>query len=201
VYDFRTVTLLKDVLIGEGLLAARPAAGAVVAGSLYSATDTGAIYRRDSDGTWHTWRPAAGGASSELGYTQITAPISILSTSEAAGTLIFSPGAITFPGTPVICEVFAHIITPNVLSAAATLSLFEGATQITELAAPFLGQNSGTNQGVFPVSARYRFTPTAGAHTYTVTAFASSVSGTPKVSAGAGGAAGIPPAFLRFITV
>jgi hypothetical protein len=47
----------------------------------------------------------------------------------------------------------------------------------------------------------YRFTPSAGSHTYSFGATASSTTGTPQIGAGAGGGAVQAPAFLRILKV
>jgi len=144
--------------------------------------------------TGPTGATGASGGGGEIGYTQITSPVNITSTTEASGTTILSPGALTFDGNPVIVEFFADVTIPNGTNVSVRVCLFEGSTEITRLATIFLG----SGQMIVPCSTKYRFTPSAGSHTYTVTAFASSTSGTPAVGAGAGGTAGEPPAFVRF---
>lgn len=135
----------------------------------------------------------------EIGYTQITAGVNVVSTTEATGTTIISPGALTFDGAPVIVTFFGGIKTPTAAAGNATVvCLFESTTQITEL-----------GNVVTPAAAQtqvwstftYRFTPTAGSHTYTITAFATTTTGTPQINAGAGGTGANPPAFVRFTKV
>lgn len=135
----------------------------------------------------------------EISYTQITSPVNVVSTTEASGTTIISPGAITFDGGLVLLEFWApYVIPPHVVGDAITINLFEGATQITrliQLAA------ASTSPGFTPEIARYRFTPSAGAHTYTITAYVDITTGTPGVGAGSGGTGGCAPCFLRFTKV
>ena len=145
-----------------------------------------------------------GGSSSpgfEISYTQITAPINIVSTTESSGTVILSPGAITFDGSPVLVHLFAPVLVTDSAAVGdfAVLSLFEGATQICRMIineAPITVTPYQLTGNAF-----LRFTPTAASHTYTVTAFASSTTGTPKVTAGTGGAGAYPAAFIRFTKV
>ncbi len=137
----------------------------------------------------------------EINYTQITSTVNIVSTSESSGTSIIAPGAVTFDGAPVLVDFFAAgIIAPNAAAGnLVILSLFEGATQIgrlLELETPVSGSNLRDAAYL-----SYRFTPSAGSHTYTVTAFASSTTGTPAVLAGAGGTAARVPAYVRFTKV
>lgn len=142
-----------------------------------------------------------GGGGGEVGYAQITSGVNVLSTNEASGTTIISPGSITFDGAAVMVEFFAPFCTTDngALGHQTVVSLFEGATQISRLALSFNHVNSVQNES--PMYGRYRFTPTAGAHTYTVTAFSTSTTGTPAIGAGAGGTGNNPPAFIRFTKV
>lgn len=146
----------------------------------------------------------SGGAGSpgfEIGYDQITAPVNIASTTEATGTAIITCAAHIFDGAPVICQFSAPSI-ENDLAATGDLtvaSLFEGATQIArlvEVSTTFTG-----SRGDYPCAGFIRFTPTVGSHTYTITAFATSTTGTPRVLAGPGGTGALAPAFCRFTKV
>jgi hypothetical protein len=135
----------------------------------------------------------------EINYTQITAGVNIVSTTEATPTTIISPGAITFDGSAVRVEFFSYgVVSPAVQGGASVILLFEGATEITRLAVVI--SPAAVNLEA-PVYAAFRFTPTAGSHTYTIAARATSTTGTPTVEAGAGGTATPPPAFVRFTKV
>jgi hypothetical protein len=133
-------------------------------------------------------------------YTQITAPVSITDTAEATATALISPPAITFDGGLVNVDFFGVV---QFDTAAAgdfcTVTLFEGATQIARLARALSAVTAAAN--VETVRGTFRFTPTAAAHTYKVCAFATSVTGTPQLLAGAAGTGGNPPAFIRFTKV
>lgn len=136
----------------------------------------------------------------EINYTQITASVNIVSTTESTGTTVFSPGAITFDGGPVLLTFFS----PNVGSVSVTgdnfiISLFESTTQIARLAQ--FSPGTTTAQMEQALSAFYRFTPTAGSHTYTITAFVTATTGTPNVGAGTPGTGAYTPAFIRFTKV
>jgi len=134
----------------------------------------------------------------EIGYDQITAAVTVASTTEASGTTVIACAAHVFDGAAVIAEFFAQ----NVLPAAAAnalivVGLFEGATQIGRFG---LVQSPNIASGIqVPFYGRYRFTPSAGSHTYTVTAWQSGGNGT--IQAGAGGAGANSPAFARFTKV
>lgn len=135
----------------------------------------------------------------EISYTQITSPVNIASSTESSGTAIISPAAATFDGGAVLVEVFA-VIQGGSVATQEQICLFEATTQITRLGA--LAQ-SAASTGFFQATTwKYRFTPTAGSHTYTVTAFANNTTGTQaSVQCGSGGTGGLPPAFIRFTKV
>lgn len=136
----------------------------------------------------------------EINYTQITSGVNVTSTTEATPTTVISPGAITFDGAPVIAEFYAVIVSPLGATSVLTVVLFESTTEIARLAELEQFGAGGSQQFVGTLYGRYRFTPSAGSHTYTVGAFVNSTAGTPAVGAGTGGA-GNPPAFIRFTKV
>lgn len=158
-------------------------------------------------GTGKVVGSAAGAAAAvfppgfEINYTAITSPAAVTDTSEATHTALISPGAITFDGTAVIVEFFAQIICPSATSTTdfVGVTLFEGASQITRLGTIGIGNLTSGQQMQVGCNFRYRFTPSAAAHTYTVCAFTNSVTGTPQLLAGNGGTGGQPPSFVRFI--
>ncbi len=132
----------------------------------------------------------------EIGYDQITATVTVTSTTEATGTTVITCAAHYFDGSPVMVEFFMPIMDPPTANNDYIISLFEGATQIGRLWHYFnTGQSySGGCMG------RFRFTPAAGYHTYTVTAYKTGAA-TPSVGAGAGGTGAHVPAFVRFTKV
>lgn len=132
----------------------------------------------------------SGSAGFEIGYDQITSPVSVTATTEAAGTTVISCAAHTFDGSAVFVTFFAASVSGG---GACNVSLFEASTQITELA----DSNPGASGN--PITGMFRFTPTAGSHTYTVTAFRTVSNAT--IQAGSGGTAGFPPCFIRFTKV
>lgn len=140
------------------------------------------------------------GAGTEISYTQITSPAAITDTSEATATALISPGSITFDGSPVVCEFFGDVAADTgAASDLLIITLFEGSTQITRLG--WLRTVVTAAASVGTMCCRYRFTPTAGAHTYKLCGFVASTSGSPQILAGSGGTAGHPPAYVRFTKV
>lgn len=136
----------------------------------------------------------------EVSYGQTTlSTVPITATVEASSNVLITAPAFTADGvTPYLCEIFAVACTLPTAAAgdAVLLSLFEGATQITRLwnaATPSTG-----SQQYIPVYARFRFTPAAGSHTYTLNGKANTTTGTPGLRAGSSVSSDWPPAFIRF---
>ena len=137
----------------------------------------------------------------EIGYDQITATVNVTSTTEATPTTVISCAAHVFDGSPVLVSFFTPgLTTPN--NAAGDfirISLFESTTEIGVIA--FRETPSSTHVEVGSISGFFRFTPTAGSHTYTIGGSVNSTVGTPAVGAGAGGTGAFVPAFVRFTKI
>ena len=137
--------------------------------------------------------PASSMAGYQWGYDQITAPVTVAASTEATGTTIIACGAHTFDGSPVMAEFVAPYVQTGAGTSYVVISLFEGATQIGRI-----GETVGAT-ATGPFSAALRFTPTVGAHTYTVSAYY--VSATGIVGAGVSGTGAFVPAFVRFTKI
>lgn len=134
-----------------------------------------------------------------LGSVQATSNVAITSTTEATGTTILALPAITFDGNPV--ELQFNAASVGVPGATSTLnfvifSLFEGATEIAKIGTISLTDLTTTQAFQAPIFSTFPFTPTAGVHTYTITAFSNSATGA-TVFAGAGGTTTYMPANAR----
>lgn len=140
-----------------------------------------------------------GSGGGEIGYDQITANVSVTSTTEASGTTVIPGSAHTFDGSPVIATFCAP---EGVVSSAGgflVVSLFEGSTQIGRFT--LIQWPASTASLIIPCIGMLRFTPSAGSHTFSVTAIRNSASVTCLIGAGAGGTGTLMPAFLRFTKV
>jgi len=134
-----------------------------------------------------------------IGYDQITTTVNITGTAEATPTTVIPGSTYIFDGAPVWAEFFSPSVNPpSVASQALIICLFEGATEICRWGDI---RSASASFNANPITLRYRFTPSPGNHTYSIKAFASSVTGTPAVQAGAGGAATDMPAYLSFTKV
>lgn len=135
----------------------------------------------------------------EFGYDQITADVNVTSTIEATPTTILTCASHIFDGQPVLVTFFTpYVVTPNVAGGTVQLGVSESGTQLGK----FLYLQNTANVGFAgAIVGHYRFTPTAGSHTYAIYGFVSSTSGTPRVGAGAAGAGNPLPAFVRFTKI
>lgn len=134
-------------------------------------------------------------AGYEFGYDAITSDVTVSATSESSGTTVITCAAHTFDGGPVWAHFFCEeTIMGSGASNFLVISLFEGSTQIARLANYF---SSLTQTLVTPCNGWFRFTPSAGSHTYSITAYRNNANCT--IKAGSGGTAASPPAFVRFL--
>lgn len=137
------------------------------------------------------------GPGTEIGYDQITGNVTVSSTTEASGTSVIAGSSHTFDGSPVIATFYcAGVDVAGSSGAEVVVNLFESSTQIGRLG---LFQSAGAGGLITGATLTYRFTPSAGAHTYSVTAY--EFGGAGVILAGSGGAGGYLPTYLRFTKV
>ena len=79
-----SATLLGTLL--HGLAASRPAANAVAGGTVYSATDTGAISQSDGS-SWSTWATISAGIADQGAFTFLDGTVAAAPATPAAGKL------------------------------------------------------------------------------------------------------------------
>ena len=133
----------------------------------------------------------------EWAYNEITSNAAIAANSEGTANTVVAASAVTFDGAPVLVEFFtSRADCQNTLGAALVVLLQEGATVLGRLA---LVLNPAAQAFAVPILAHYRFTPTAAAHTYTVTAY--TTSGSATIEAAGGGSGAQMPAFIRITKV
>lgn len=133
----------------------------------------------------------------EWDYVQKTTNTNITNTTEGTADTILTGNAVTFDGAPVMVEWWSPSVqTPGTAGAIILVILFEGATVIGYFNAP-VGVAGSENYG--SQGGRYRFTPTAAAHTYHVKAIVTA--GTGVVGGGAGGTGAFLPTFMRITKV
>jgi len=133
--------------------------------------------------------------SGEIVYTQITAPVQILNSAASSSHQVVPPTAIAYDGTPIMIEFYSpSVLTPNITGGHIMFNVFDGVTDLG-----YLGDILCTQPVVqAAVSLRRRFVPTAGVHSYQITAWTPTpVANGGYVYAGTGGVALWPPAFMR----
>lgn len=176
------IAQLEGVAVGFMHGMSRPAASSALTGYFYMHTGTGVV----SYCTGSTWINDLQ-SGSHIGYDEVTADVSVGSSTEATGTTVITCTAYIFDGTPVMAEFFCPYW-ETAGAQAVVVSLFEGATQIGRLAVQSV-------PGF--VSGKMRFTPSAAGHTYKVTAHRTAAGGN-TLKAGAGGTGAYAPMFIRF---
>jgi len=132
----------------------------------------------------------------EIAYDQITSGVNVASTTEGTPTAIIAGTSHTYEAVPYNAEFFSPQVADSSAAAGTVTILFIGdGASIGRIATS--DSVTATTQIIQALTGRFRFTPTAAAHTYGISAFASSATGTPAVGAGAGGINTLVPAFLR----
>jgi hypothetical protein len=149
-----------------------------------------------TDATHALWA-AGGGGGGEIGYDEITTSVSITGTAEGSATTVITCAAHTFDGTPVMVEFFTALLrTSTAATSQIIVGLYESGTLVNRIMAL---QNDAASPSGMGAIGGFRFTPSAGSHSYVVMAWTTSTSGAQAlVAAGAGGAGNNPPAWVRF---
>ena len=115
------------------------------------------------------WYPSA--ASNEIAYGQRTSDVNVTATSAAAATdLGITTGAATYDGTAVVLQFSAAAVDKG--TSAIYIALYDGASLVVDR----LCQTNST--GAQALNGFYRFTPSAGSHTYLVKGWVDAGTGT-----------------------
>lgn len=133
----------------------------------------------------------------ELAYAQVVAPVTINTTTEATAVVLVSAPPITLDGATVVDIEFSTVQmgTPAIAAAATLVCLFMDGVSLGRWATVQTGTASASPFSV-PLLLRYRMTPAAGVHTFSVRAYCSG--GTATVQAGpAGGPGSMLPMWVR----
>ena len=132
----------------------------------------------------------------EIAYDQITTGVNVASTTEGSPTAIIAGTSHVYENVAYVFEFYSPSVTDSsAAGGTVTALLIQDAASIGRLAVA--ESVAATTQVILALVGKYRFTPTAGAHTFGVSAFASSATGTPAIGAGAGGSGTLVPAYLR----
>lgn len=131
----------------------------------------------------------------ELAYVEFTSPVAVSGTSETVSPNdVVSAGAVTFDGTACWFEFWCPYVTPNSTTSADVFAAFYDGT--TSQGKAILVEN-GTSPGVAmcPGWMRRKLVPSAGSHTFKVSAWEASGAG--SIGAGLGGAGNYLPGYIR----
>jgi hypothetical protein len=138
---------------------------------------------------------ASGGGDSELAFAQITSNVDITSTTAATPTEVISAGAVVFDGSTRVCiEFFCMQVRSS--HQFVVLTLWDDATQLSRFGVVQIALDVN-----MPVLLRRILTPSAGSHTYKVTAYKSGGTGTITAGTGSGGDGANVPAYIRIATL
>jgi hypothetical protein len=142
-------------------------------------------------GTPGTWTSSNSGE--ELAYNQITANVTVSSTTAANPNLVIEGTSRSYDGGAIIVEFCSSCLQTNAtVQSACLVGLWDSATDLGYLADVFNG--SATNIAV-PVYARRRIVPTVGTHNYRAVAWVNSGAAATVFAGSPGGTFG--PAFIR----
>jgi hypothetical protein len=132
----------------------------------------------------------------EIAYDQITSTVNIVATAEGTPTAVIAGTSHTYENVPYLFHFHAPVAVDSSAAAGTlTVLLMQDSASIGRIA--ILDSITVSTQIQAALTGELRFTPTAAAHTFGVSAFVSSTTGTPQVGAGAGGSGVVVPAFLR----
>jgi hypothetical protein len=168
-----------------GTTAGAPTAGTYVAGDFVVSHD-GHVYvctANGTPGTWSTW-PAQG----EIAYNDATGlpPYIIGSTVAATPTVIIPGTTVTYAAsTPIYVEAFSILVSTPSVAGTTSLCLVDGTSFVQDIGKI----TTSGSQFAIPFYGQFKITPSAGSHKYGLGAYASSLTGSPSLSA--------PPCFIR----
>ena len=136
----------------------------------------------------------------EYDYVQFTSPVSITATTEGTADTIVTGSAVTYDGTTIVMVEcwFPYYTAPPSAGVDTLFVLYDGASSIGLIGLHSV-PSSASSQRPGPVRGIRRLTPSNASHTYSIRAYVST--GTGSVGAGAGGAGGHMPGFIRITRV
>jgi len=132
----------------------------------------------------------------EIAYDQTTSTVAVVSTTEGTPTAVIAGTSHTYEAVPYLIEFScaAAVYPSTTAGLIVVLAMVDGAS-VGRIA---YGENDITGgQSTTPMVGHLRYTPTAAAHTIGASAYVSSTTGTPQLTAGAGGAGTFTPVFVR----
>lgn len=189
---FPRPTGVPELLHGDGSPEGRAFAPQ---GSVYMRRDQSGLYVKTT--AIHVDTGWVLNGSAELDFKQATADITgINATTEAGATAVLSGNSVSYDGSRVKVEFFAPEIAyvGGTGTNKVTLVFLRDTTVVGQAVILETGSTFASGKGA---KAECFDTPSAGAHTYAVKAFAAASSPNYTVKAGAGGSGALVPAFLR----
>lgn len=130
----------------------------------------------------------------EFDYAQATSGVAPTATSEATANTVVTGNAVTYDGSTAIwVEFFTPAARPDSTAGRTmTFALYDGSSSVGLMGTITMAASTGDTKTIL---LRYRLTPSAAAHTYSIRAYVSA--GTGSISGQAGGSGLFVPLYIR----
>ena len=136
-------------------------------------------------------------STADIAYVEFTSAVTIASVVEAAATQVVSSGTITYAAsTPIWIEFFAPAVVAGGAGVSGGINLYDSGTNVGRLFDATIVAPSASGYDVPLGTLRRKLTPSAGSHTYKISAWNTGASNF-IVEAGAGGAGVMMPGYIR----
>lgn len=132
-------------------------------------------------------------AKRELDYVETTSTVSVTANTEGTANTVLTGTSQAYTATPIIVHFFCpRAATQATAGAGIVVLLYDGASVLGRLALLTAETNAAQ---VSPISASYRFTPSAATHQYIIKAF--TTAGTASLIGAGGGSSTELPTYMR----
>lgn len=139
----------------------------------------------------------ASGGLVELGYSEITSIATVTSSTLGAGTQVIGPLTVVCDGGPILIEFYTpRVQIKTAAGSSITITLNQNGSELIRTFALVQSSATATTNPLVPIKAVARITPSAGTHTFSISAVTSGGPGSCFVYAGTG-TTDNAPAFLR----
>lgn len=133
-----------------------------------------------------------------VAYAEFTSVVNVTSTTDTAGDLIISTGAITYEAVPHLFHFSCARVVHATTAVITHLQLVDGSTEIMRVRS----EARVTNALTTGVEVMFEYTPTAASHTFGIAGYQASAATTSYNAAAAGGGSTADrPGFLRITRV
>ena len=136
------------------------------------------------------------GVPTELAYVEMTTTVTLAATTAATSTLIVAAPAVTYTAVPHEVEFFCqHVSAPNAVGGQTLILVYDGSAAAPMGRIAFVRTPAASASQGWPTLGKYRFTPSAGSHTYQIRGHVNTGSG--SVQGGAAGGETAVPVYIK----